>query len=72
MTYQTCSRCGREFISNKTPEALLLDAIFGKNLCYNCIAETYPRCSICGDLVSNPIIYNGKSYCSECIDEVLP
>ena len=69
----TCTNCGKQFWSTRTAEEDLLDAIFGEVLCPDCKILELPTCSNCkGVILGEPIYYETKPYCRDCIDTVVP
>jgi len=65
-----CEICGRSFKEYRTAEEALLQAIYGeKPLCKECYSKKdLVPCSNCGTLTNGLVLYEGKPYCSRCLE----
>lgn len=68
---ETCTKCNTEFKEYRTPEAKLIQAIYGGPLCARCAeSSSLVFCSKCNERVDDPIYYEGLPYCVGCLPGV--
>lgn len=70
-TDAVCTRCGKVFTDNRTPEERLIDAIFYGVSCPACMKELVPEsyCTKCEKLLGpdEAIYFNSKPYHTVCL-----
>ena len=66
--FSQCDCCHERF---ETTELLDADNADGEsvNVCPSCLRKKFRRCVDCDSLVENPVMFEGKPYCSDCCEK---
>ena len=66
--FSRCDCCHERFETTELMDAVDEDGE-SLNVCPSCLRKKYRRCVDCDTLVENPVMFEGKPYCSDCCEK---